>query len=530
MTVRLRGKLMKSLCLSLFLAIGILIPALAQDAAVAPPVGGGDYEDIKRLLDSIQARIDKMNKRSSEADAALRFLDEQVREAVGRLSSRQDENAALRDEAAELNNELGYLTNTREILEAELSRLGDEQARPVERLENEIAALSRQLAMEQQSRGVLRKNFDDANLRLDATVNERNAAQKLLEAAHLELKDSTEKLKSRQDELERVRLDMAALMEDRTKFEDLAAARTRELDDVQNNLARTRTQNARLSTDVTEERRRGAALAEELAKLRLQRQDLEAQLAARRDEIKIAQSELEERDTRLEQLTAKTDVAEQSLAEERAAALEAQKRVEELAGQLALLSGQLTVVNDQLAQTEATNTRQQTAIFELERQLNQALAAKVEELAKYRSEFFGKLREVLDQRDDIRVVGDRFVFQAEVLFNSGAARLEPAGRTRLKRLAETLVEIAPTIPKDVDWVLRIDGHTDVRPIMTDKFPSNWELSTARATSVVKFLIDAGISAHRLAAAGFGQHHPIDPRGDEIAYRRNRRIEFKLTQR
>ncbi len=468
---------MRSICLSLCLTIGLMIPALAQDAAVNPFVVSNDYEDIKQLLDSIQARIDKMNKRSSEADAALRFLDAKVREAVGRLSSRQDENVALRGEAAGLTNELGYLTNTREVLEAELSRLGDE----------------------------------------------RDATLKLLNAANLELNDGAEKLLSRQAELGRVRLDLAALMEDRTKFEELAAVSKRDLDDV-------RAQNVRLSTEVTEERRRGADLEDELSRLRHLRQDLEAQLVSHADEIGLARRELEERDARLGRMEARTDAAERLVTDERTTALAAQSRVDELVAQLASLRLQLSSVNDQMAETEATNTRQQTAIIDLERQLNRALVAKVEELAKYRSEFFGKLREVLDQRDDIRVVGDRFVFQAEVLFSTGRAHIEPAGREQLKRFAKTLGEIAVTIPGDVEWVLRVDGHTDVRPIKTAVFPSNWELSTARATSVVKFLIDAGISAHRLAATGFGEYHPIDARADEIAYRRNRRIEFKLTQR
>ncbi|MHA1567611.1 MAG: OmpA family protein, partial [Alphaproteobacteria bacterium] len=125
---------------------------------------------------------------------------------------------------------------------------------------------------------------------------------------------------------------------------------------------------------------------------------------------------------------------------------------------------------------------------------------------------------------------DRFVFQSEVLFTSGQAELELSGAGQLQQLAATLRQISSTIPDDIDWVLRVDGHTDVRPISTPQFPSNWELSSARATSVVKFLIQSGIPANRLVAAGFGQFHPLDPRDDEIGYRRNRRIEFKLTQR
>ena len=140
------------------------------------------------------------------------------------------------------------------------------------------------------------------------------------------------------------------------------------------------------------------------------------------------------------------------------------------------------------------------------------------------------MREVLGGQKGIRVVGDRFVFQSEVLFESGQDQLEPAGATQLQKLAETLLEISEKIPSDLNWVMRVDGHTDVRPIATARFPSNWELSSARAISVVKFLISQGVPPERLIAAGMGQFHSLDQGGDEIAFRRNRRIELKLTQR
>ena len=162
--------------------------------------------------------------------------------------------------------------------------------------------------------------------------------------------------------------------------------------------------------------------------------------------------------------------------------------------------------------------------------MNVALASKVQELARYRSEFFGRLRDVLGERRDVRVVGDRFVFQSEVLFRSGSAELQPSGKAQIAELAATLKEISVKIPGALDWVLRVDGHTDRVPIASPQFPSNWELSTGRATSVVKHLIELGLPARRLAATGFGEHRPLDARDDEIAYRRNRRIEFKLTQR
>ncbi|MCH8238265.1 MAG: OmpA family protein, partial [Proteobacteria bacterium] len=157
-------------------------------------------------------------------------------------------------------------------------------------------------------------------------------------------------------------------------------------------------------------------------------------------------------------------------------------------------------------------------------------AAKVHELSRYRSEFFGRLRDVLGAQPGVRIVGDRFVFQSEVLFAKGLADLGDAGKNQLLQLARTLRQISTKIPADIDWVLRVDGHTDNDPIKTSRFPSNWELSAARAISVVQFLIEQGLPPNRFAATGFGEFQPLDNRTDEIAKRRNRRIELKFTQR
>jgi chemotaxis protein MotB len=205
--------------------------------------------------------------------------------------------------------------------------------------------------------------------------------------------------------------------------------------------------------------------------------------------------------------------------------------------QIALANRQMAALREQLARlSEALEVAEQKAedrgvqISSLGKRLNSALATKVQELSRYRSEFFGRLREVLGNQPGIRVVGDRFVFQSEVLFASASAELGQEGQEQLRQLATTLRDIMTRIPSDIDWILRIDGHTDNVPISNWKFPSNWELSAARAISVVKFLIAEGISADRLAAAGFGEFRPLDKATDEVANRRNRRIEMKMTQR
>ncbi len=154
----------------------------------------------------------------------------------------------------------------------------------------------------------------------------------------------------------------------------------------------------------------------------------------------------------------------------------------------------------------------------------------MQELKRYRSDFFGRLRELLKDRKDIRVVGDRFVFESEVLFPSGSATLTPEGMAAMDQIAEAILELQKEIPSDIDWALQINGHTDARPISSPQFPSNWELSTARAASVVKYLVTRGVPGDRLVAAGYGEFQPVDPGNTEEAYQKNRRIELKLTSR
>lgn len=202
----------------------------------------------------------------------------------------------------------------------------------------------------------------------------------------------------------------------------------------------------------------------------------------------------------------------------------------QLNAQILALKREMMNLNDILKKSEMENELKNVKIVDLGRKLNRALASRVQELAKFRSEFFGRLQDVLKNRRDIRTVGDRFVFQSEVLFASGASDIATAGKKELAQLARTLNSIAPNIPKKINWILQIEGHTDHIPISNKRFQNNWELSAARAISVVEFLIGQGVPADRLSAAGYGEFQPLDKRRDEIGNRRNRRIEMKLTQR
>ena len=209
---------------------------------------------------------------------------------------------------------------------------------------------------------------------------------------------------------------------------------------------------------------------------------------------------------------------------------EANAQVALLNQQLAALRRQIAALNDALDASEKKDKEQKQKIKDLGARLNVALAKRVQELNSYRSDFFGRLRKLLGNRPGIRVVGDRFVFQSEVLFPSGSDVLNPAGRIEMSKLAVALNEISREIPAKINWVLRVDGHTDRQPINTATFPSNWELSTARALSVVRHLISEGVAPKRLVAAGFGEFQPLEPGNSPAAFAKNRRIELKLTEK
>ena len=208
----------------------------------------------------------------------------------------------------------------------------------------------------------------------------------------------------------------------------------------------------------------------------------------------------------------------------------AQRQVALLNQQIAALRIQLGTIQSALEIAETNLETKNIQVADLGKRLNTALATKVGELSRYRSEFFGRLRDSLSARSEVSIAGDRFVIQSGVLFASGSAELDPEGEKQLADLANLLLSISKDIPSEIEWVLRIEGHTDKRPINTSQFPSNWELSAARAISVTRYLTSEGVSPDRLMAAGFGEFQPILDSDTPQAYRKNRRIELKLTER
>lgn len=323
----------------------------------------------------------------------------------------------------------------------------------------------------------------------------------------------------------------------------------RSIDELARTLSLERERSARLETQVTDiETRLRATLAE--------RDSLFSRLTGTEGKLNLTQAELEEakrtvradRETiearladiaRLQRdiaalrelrakLEAEVGARDTTIAKERQLSAAAESRVTELTRQIEALRDQLAAVSNALDLEKAKVKAQQSEIADLGKRLNLALARRVQELNRYRSEFFGRLRAALGDRPDIRIVGDRFVFQSEVLFDSGSAELGNEGRKQVRRVAQTLNEVSKKIPEDLDWVLRIDGHTDRRPIRNSEFRSNWELSTERALSIVRLLIAEGVPPKRLLAAGFGEYRPIDPRDTPEAWQKNRRIEIRFT--
>jgi chemotaxis protein MotB len=289
-------------------------------------------------------------------------------------------------------------------------------------------------------------------------------------------------------------------------------------------LARLTAQISRLSELLSLERTGKTSLEAEIAQLRASLSAVEGERDRIRGAAQGAQSSNDAGKAEVGRLSSQIDL-------EKAATARAVAQIEILNQQINALRRQIAALESALDVTEKKEKDAQLHIADIGQRLNVALAQRVQELSRYRSDFFGKLRDILGKRPDIRIVGDRFVFQSEVFFDSGQAVLRPEGRAELDKLAAALLDLEKQIPSEINWVLRVDGHTDTRPLSgVSTFKTNWDLSAARAISVVQYLISKGVPPQRLVAAGFGEFQPIDPGTTEDAYSRNRRIELKLTER
>ena len=268
----------------------------------------------------------------------------------------------------------------------------------------------------------------------------------------------------------------------------------------------------------------------EIARLAAKQADSEAALAAARSSLEERLGALQLAEGQLAMAQAQNQSAANKIDALHAETTASKAQIAQTTGALAALRLRLEELTSLLAEKDRQATRDKVAIASLGRSLNNALASRVQELQRFRSEFFGRLRDVLKGRDDVQIVGDRFVFQSEVLFAQGQAEIAAEGQDQLAKLAITLADIATKIPEDINWVLQVDGHTDDVPIRAGRYADNWDLSTERALSVVRFLNQQGLPANRLAAAGYGEFQPLDATDNDDARRKNRRIELKITQR
>ena len=421
-------------------------------------------------------------------DRALDRLNRQVAELTDMLSLERGRAGELQLSVASLNRDLQAANASRDQLTRDLAGVRDEQAKnQAERdaLRAERDRLSARLAdAELQAQSALARN-EQLQARIAETATRTEAAGQETAAVAGQLAEARR-------QLAKVRADQAAVQAelDRTVKADKA------------------TIEARLG---------------DIAKLN----DQVRALAALRDELQ----------QQVKEAAAKATTEEQQRQAVAAQLADEQKLGETARAQIALLNQQVTQLRAQMQQVaaaldvaEKAGRDKDVQIANLGARLNAALASKVEELQRYRSEFFGRLREVLQNRQDIQVVGDRFVFQSEVLFPVGSADMTPAGQDQIRALAATLKQIAAEIPKDLNWILRVDGHADKQPLGRGQFATNWELSAQRAINVVKLLVDEGVPANRLAATGFGEYQPLDTSDTPAAYARNRRIELRLTDR
>ena len=480
----------------------------------------------------------------SGRDAALERLQRQVAELGQLLSLERESSAELRMNVAQLSAELQSSISKRDELQLQIGQLLSQREQLEDRLASAVSDRSqlRQRIVELEGG---RKGIDS---RLTQVLNERDALLGKLNAVEEEMQltkaqrdeaeagladafkviaANRETIQLQLKDLESLRRDIAALRDVRKDLETQVAGLLTARQMLEDQVKGLAGQVAGLEGDKVDLAAALAKLAEDRDAVRKQADELKAgseelsrqqaqavaALGAERDRSKalqvqiadekertlLSQQEIDKRDIRLTELMSQYDLSQQKLTEEQMLSAAANEQVELLNQQLIALRGQLGALQEILDATEARNKEQQVQIVDLGKRLNQALATKVQELERFRSEFFGRLREILSNRRDIRVVGDRFVFQSEVLFASGSADIGLEGQLQLTSLAEALKEITPRIPANLNWILQVEGHTDTVPIYNDRFHNNWELSAARAISVVQFLISQGIPAARLAA-------------------------------
>lgn len=383
-----------------------------------------------------------------------------------------------------------------------LSNILTDQSSELQDLHSQIAEISELLGLEQQKNEEMNTQIATLSAEIDTLITDKTNLQNDIDYLNEKRVEDYQEIEFQLKTIASLQQDINALREMRRQLEK------------------------EISTTA-------AALSREqelTASLRDRSKSLEARLAGELEKTVLAQQDIEQRDIRIQALSALIGEQQQALVDQRSLTADARAEVALLTQKINQLREQLGEIAEALRLSELDREEQKEQIGDLGKRLNIELARRVNDLERYRSEFFGRLREILGDNPMIRVEGDRFLLQAELLFPSGNADLSDQGKQELDELAGVLNEIMPAIPADLQWILRVDGHTDRVPINSERYSSNWELSTARAVSVVRYLGSRGIPEDRMAAAGFSKFHPIDPAETNEAFRKNRRIEIKLTSR
>lgn len=458
-------------------------------------------EDLDSTRDDAAASKDALARRSAELASLQRDIDalQQVRNnlegEVARMLLVLEEARALE---AELEHRLAAreaeLSRTQTTLAERDDELGETQATLAER-ESELGQVQATLAERESELGQTQVTLSERETELGRT-------QASLQEAHGREEELAQTLASERSELERLALLLQQSREAEERTGETLATREQELDDA----------GARIDQ-----------LIASLSSARDRTRELEADLSTEQERTLLAQQEVADRNRQIDELTHRLGIVEGDL-----------DLAVELGGsqaqQIADLRDRLASLNSALEAAEVRAAQDLVQITSLGERLNAALAERVQDLSRYRSDFLARLHDHLGNRQGVKVEGDRFIIQSGILFSSGSAEISGAGQENLRQIADLIQELVSEIPDDVDWILRVDGHTDSKPIQTIRFPSNWELSTARATSVVRFLISLGVPEHRMMAAGLGEFQPLADGEDADTMQRNRRIEFKLTDR
>jgi chemotaxis protein MotB len=480
---------------------------------------GAERDTVRAERDRLAARLADLDLAARGASQRVATLEQRLAEALARAEASGGDAARRLRDLNEARRGLALEREAREATERERAALGEQLAatrRDLAAMRREAEALDRQVRVEREMVEARLSDIARLSQQVQALAALRDELERQAQAALARAEEEARRRRAAEAQAMQAG-EQASEAERRRREAETAAARANSLAAEADRLRRLAAGEAAAAT----------ARAEEAERRRLAAETRQAEA------LRLASAEEERR--RAAEMRAEADARAREAAQARAA--EQTRLAESAQAQLALLNRQIEALRAELARlnaalqaSEAAEAEKDAQIANLGARLNAALAARIEELQQYRSDFFGRLRRILGDRPEVRVVGDRFVFQSEVLFPPGSADLSAAGERSVRELAGVLIEIARQIPPDIAWILRVDGHADRTPIRTARFASNWELSAARAIAVAQLLIQEGLPPNRVAATAFGDTQPLDPGDTPEAYARNRRIELRLTDR